>query len=247
MEIREDEKLERVNSNISLIRKKNGLTFGTDAYLLAAYIPEKKRTFAVELGGGTGIISLLLLAEKKCARVTAVEVQPEYCELMERNAAAGGFDTFKSCLADVRKIPNEALPSECADVVFSNPPYMKVDSGKRNRDDGKFAARHEVFGDIGELTAAAARCLKSGGSFYAVYRPDRMMDLLAAMRDNRMEPKRLCTVHADRFHKPSLLLVEGRRDGSSGCDYLRPLFLSEPDGSPTEEAKIIYESGNWIE
>ena len=236
------ETLTTVNDGIRLLQNPNGLTYGTDAFLLASFLRRVPHGTGLEIGCGSGIISLLLAKRQKLKHIHALEVQAYYAELAKRNIRLNGLeDTIEVFHADARSARN------IYDVVFMNPPYMKVDSGKRNRDDGKFAARHEVFGDIGELTAAAARCLKSGGSFYAVYRPDRMMDLLAAMRDNRMEPKRLCTVHADRFHKPSLLLVEGRRDGSSGCDYLRPLFLSEPDGSPTEEAKIIYESGNWIE
>ena len=54
-----DERLDYVNEKITLIQKKNGLTFGTDAFLLAAYIKENKRARAAELGTGTGIISLL--------------------------------------------------------------------------------------------------------------------------------------------------------------------------------------------
>ena len=34
----EDERLDEVNEKITLIQKKDGLTFGTDAFLLAAFI-----------------------------------------------------------------------------------------------------------------------------------------------------------------------------------------------------------------
>ena len=59
------EKLTEVNEKIKLIQKNNGLTFGTDAFLLAAYIKSQKNGTAVELGGGTGIISLLCAARDK--------------------------------------------------------------------------------------------------------------------------------------------------------------------------------------
>ena len=157
MELRDDEKLEKVNHDISLIRKKNGLTFGTDAYLLAAYIPARTRAFAIELGGGTGIISLLLLAAKKCASVTAVEVQPEYCDLMKRNAALGGFEQFSAHCADVRDLPDEVLTSECADVVFSNPPYMNDGGGIKNDYSPKAIARHEVLCSLEDIARVSAK------------------------------------------------------------------------------------------
>ena len=59
-----DERLDKVNENLTLIQKKDGLTFGTDAFLLASFIKSTPRKKAAELGSGTGIISLLL-AEKK--------------------------------------------------------------------------------------------------------------------------------------------------------------------------------------
>ena len=57
-----DERLDEVNEQLRLIQKRQGLTFGTDAYLLAAFIRPQPRAKAIELGSGSGIISLLLCA-----------------------------------------------------------------------------------------------------------------------------------------------------------------------------------------
>ena len=70
-----DERIDTVNDDIRLIQKKNGLTFGTDALLLASYIQEKSDSAAMELGGGSGIISLLVLTRKKAGSVTIAEIQ----------------------------------------------------------------------------------------------------------------------------------------------------------------------------
>ena len=76
----EDERLDTVNEQIRLIQKRNGLTFGTDAYLLSAYAPPSPRAFAVDLGSGTGIVPLLLLAQGKVASVAAVEIQASFAD-----------------------------------------------------------------------------------------------------------------------------------------------------------------------
>ena len=82
----EDECLDHVNENIDLIQKRNGLRFGTDALLLASFVREKKHAIAADLGCGTGINSLLLLARGKCKTVHAVDVQRDFCTLARRNA-----------------------------------------------------------------------------------------------------------------------------------------------------------------
>jgi hypothetical protein len=45
-----DEHIQKVNEGLSLIQKNNGLTFGTDAYLLAAYVTPEPRALCVDLG-----------------------------------------------------------------------------------------------------------------------------------------------------------------------------------------------------
>ena len=79
-----------VNDDLRLIQRSEGLTFGTDALLLAGYIDSKYK-HALELGAGSGIISLLTLSRDKSERVTALEIQNEYAELCERNAELNGF------------------------------------------------------------------------------------------------------------------------------------------------------------
>ena len=84
MEPKNGECLESVNEGLRLISRKDGLKFGTDAYLLAAYIRARRGATAVELGSGTGILSLLCVQKEKAAHVYAIEVQPDFADLTAR-------------------------------------------------------------------------------------------------------------------------------------------------------------------
>ena len=242
-----DERLDKVNENISLIQKKNGLTFGSDAYLLYAYMKAKKNAVAADLGSGTGIISLLSLAKKKYSFVYAVEVQEAFAHLIERNAKENQLDhSLQVVCTDVRKLSVKDLGREL-DVVFSNPPYMTTDSGFQNRDSEKFIARHEVHGTIFDFCLSASKLLKYGGSFYVVYRPDRLVDLLVALRGASLEPKRMTYVYADSEHSPSLVLIEAKKGGAAGLFLTKPLLLKNADGSDSPDTKYIYENGVFHE
>lgn len=241
--IRENEKVEKVNENITLIRRKDGLTFGTDAYLLAAYITRTPSSLAVDLGSGTGILPLLLLTKGKVREAIAIEVQEDFCDLIARNAAINGMtEKLRALHCDVRDLPSEVLPAECADLVISNPPYMTVDAGKPNTSDAKFIARHEVCGGISDFCRAASALLKYGGKFYCVYRPDRLVDLLDAMRKHKLEPKRMTLVHATATATPSMVLVEAKKGASPSLILTRPLILTDRDGNETEDIRRIYET-----
>ena len=156
MELQNNERIDYVNDKLSLIQKTDGLTFGTDALLLAGYINGKYKN-GVELGGGSGIISMLLLTREKVAKVDCIEVQGEYAELIAKNAELNSLsERLRAVHADVREYKAEG---EC-DLVFTNPPYMTATSGAHNERTAKTVARHEIFGDIREFCHAGARLLK---------------------------------------------------------------------------------------
>lgn len=233
-----------------MIQKKNGLTFGTDAYLLYAYMRPQKAALAVDLGAGTGIVSLLALAGGKFAHVYAVEVQESFAELIGRNAALNGLSDRLSVVGrDLRTLAAKDLGRE-VDAVFTNPPYMTVFSGKANEHSEKYIARHEVCGGISDFCRAASRLLKFKGRFYAVYRPDRLSELMSAMREFSLEPKRMTFVHSDEDHIPSLVLLEAVKGGSVGLYVTKPLLLNRQiEGKllPTEDIRYIYENGVFHE
>lgn len=244
IDISNDERLDRVNENLILIQKKNGLTFGTDAYLLAAFIKPNIKGKAAELGCGTGIISLLLASRQRFSRIFAFEFQESFFELTSRNVSLNGFDnTIIPVCADVREVSFATTGGE-VDTVFANPPYMKADSGKRNLHDEKFIARHEVMGGIYDFCACAARLLKFGGRFFVVWRPDRLSELMDALHINKLEPKIMTFVHSDTESPPSMVLVSANKGGASSLRITPPLFLyASPDSREmSEQAVYIYEN-----
>lgn len=236
------ERLDAVNENLRLIQRTDGLTFGTDAYLLAAMLKTRPRSVGVELGGGTGIVSLLALTKNKLAHTHIWELQPEYAALCRRNAALNGLDTRVTVHeGDVRA----ALPADAGtevDVVFSNPPYMLPGAGRDSRTREMNIARREENGTIADFCAAAARLLKYGGTCTIVYRPDRLADLIAAMRSVRLEPKYAVFVYPSLADAPCLVLVEAKKGGSVQLSVSPPLviYADKAAGIYTPEMERVY-------
>lgn len=184
-----DERLDRVNRSVLLLQKKEGQCFSTDALLLSGYLPRMKTGYrTAELGCGSGVVSLLALSAGRIALVDAFEIQADYAEMAERNAGGGGFaDRMQVLCEDVREACKKR-PGMYR-LVFANPPYLPS-GGKACGDPGRHAARHEDLGGVEAFAEAAGRMLCTGGRYVTVCRPDRMVDLLAAMRRVSLEPKR---------------------------------------------------------
>lgn len=242
------ERVDNVNENLKLIQKTDGLTFGTDAYLLAAYMYSNRSGVAVELGGGTGIISMLLASRKRFNKISIIEIQEDYAELIERNIELNSLNRHLNVICkDIRDITVSDIGEE-ADAVFSNPPYMKIQSGKRNDCDSKYIARHEVFGDINDFCLTAYRLLKFGGKFYAVYRPDRLIDLIDALRKNHLEPKKMTFVQSNTVTPPSMVLVEAKKGASPSLTLTKNLLLyKEGTCEMSADSEKIYENCSFAE
>ncbi len=240
----ESERLDEINEALSLIQLKKGLTFGTDSYLLAAFAKSKPRGSCVELGGGTGVVSLLAASRKKFKKIYCAEIQPYFAELIARNAALNSLsDSVIPILGDIRELGQTQTEGEC-DAVISNPPYMRNGSGKDNDSAEMNTARREENGGISDFCACASRLLKFGGYFTVVYRPDRMAELFHAMKENGLEPKRAVLLYPSVSSKPCLLLAEAKKGAAEGITLSRPLIIYKngTSGEYTEDMQAVYDN-----
>ena len=235
-----DERLDYINEKLTIIQKKDGLTFGTDSYLLSAFV--RKGKSGADLGAGTGVASLLCLAKDKIQHIYASEIQPEFAELCRRNALLNGLSERMTVLpGDVRTLSSNDTCGEL-DTVISNPPYMKADSGLSNISGEMNIARRELNGTVSDFCAAASRLLKFGGLFYTVYRPDRLCDLFCALRDNNLEPKKLVTVYPDTDSEPCLILTESKKGASPSLINSKPLIIYKSGTRDyTEDMERVYD------
>ena len=213
--------------------------FTTDAVLLSDFAAPKKHEYACDLCSGSGVIPLLWQDGEKIApkHTTCVEISPEVCALLEQSISHNKlYEKMRVVCSDLRdfRVKDEAL----FDLVTCNPPYFGKNSGKLGQNS---TARHQLLCDTQELFCSLSKLLKFGGRTAICQRPDRLADILCAMRANGIEPKKMRLCMHKENKEPFLLLVEGKKGANSGMRLLPPLILEE-NGVPTEEYKRIYKS-----
>ena len=180
---------------------------GGDALALGAFASVRPGWRVCDLGAGSGALLLLLARRADRLALTGVEVDPLSAQTARNNLESNGL-AGEVVAGDLRTAP---LPAGGFDLVVSNPPYFPVGSGKSGG-----PARSEEFCSLAELCAAASRLVKNGGRFALCHRPERLVDVLCALRSCRLEPKRLKLAAHGPGHPPSLLLVEAVKQGKPG-------------------------------
>ena len=227
------------HGRVRVLQKRRGYRFSVDAPLLADFIRTKADDEALDLGAGSGVISLLLCL-KALKRITAVEVQPGLADLARRNVELNGLaGRVEVVEADLRTYE----PGRTFDLVFSNPPYIRRSTGLLSRSAEKSAARHELHGGIGDILRRTAEWLAPGGRASFVYPEKRRKDFLLAAEECGLTDRRLRFVHPREGAPANLFLIElGRASEPDRAEpeLMPPLVLYGPDGAYTAEAEAVF-------
>lgn len=185
------------------------------------------------------MIPLFLSARTK-AKITGVELQPRLYDMAERSIAYNKLnDQIDMVLGDVKVIPNR-LGIEKYEVVTCNPPYFLANElSEKNVSEHYAIARHELYLTVEEAIVSASRLLKQGGKAAFVHRPGRLLDIVTAMRANRIEPKRIQFVYPKKGKEANTLLIEGIKDGKPDLKVMPPLYVYEDNNEYTAEVRTL--------
>lgn len=200
----------------------------TDSFALGYFASPKRGERVLDLGSGTGLLGILLLAREPSLTLECVEQGAAATALAERSFRENGWtERVTLRCGDLRD--RACLPAAGSmDYAISNPPYFPTGSGA-SADGARRSAREETDCALDDVCAAASRSLRWGGRFALVHRPERLTDLLCTLRGHGLEPKRARFVVSAPERAPSLVLIEARRGGKSGLTLEPPLIVGSAE------------------
>jgi tRNA1Val (adenine37-N6)-methyltransferase len=227
--------------DVRIYQSKSGYRFSVDPLLLFDFINLKKLNNIADLGAGTGIIGILLAKKYPDAHVTLIELQGGLVKLAEKNIAINKLDNRVNMIkCDIRELEGRKLSPSGFDLVVSNPPFRRYDSGRINVEEERAVARHEIKLNLTELITVASFLLRIRGRLCIIYHPNRLSELMSTLRKNDVEPKRLRFVHSNILSEAKMVLLEAVKGGRPGLRVEKPLCIYCEDGSYTEDMMKIY-------
>ncbi|HWR57781.1 MAG TPA: hypothetical protein VN328_02740, partial [Thermodesulfovibrionales bacterium] len=139
---------------------------------------------------------------------------------------------------EIRKCPEDRF-----DIAVSNPPFRKPKTGLLSIGEERAIARHEIKLRLPELAYAARNLLKSRGRLFLIYHPERLAELSGALREERIEIKRLRFVHSNSVSEAKMVLVEAVSGGATGLKVDRPFYIYDEKGGYSDEMRDVYGKG----
>lgn len=156
------------------------MKIGTDSVLLGAWCPIDNKPFSVlDIGAGTGILSLMLAQRTHAEQIDALEIDENAYEQCVENFESSPWSDRLFCYhAGLDEFVDD--PEDEYDIIISNPPFYSENYKTDN--DSRDLARFQDALPFEELVDAASLLLSENGIFAVIIpykEEERFIDLCA--------------------------------------------------------------------
>ena len=228
-------------NNLKIIQNNNGFKFGIDSILLSDFAKKiKKDSIVLDIGTGTGIISILLSAKTEANKIIGIEIQREVADMAKRSVILNKLENKIEIINDDINNIEKYFENNYFDVIVTNPPYQKNNTGLKSENEKNLISRHEIKCTLEDIIKKSFKILKDKGEFYMVHRPERLVDIMYLMKKNKIEPKELRFVYPKISDKPNLILIKGIKNAKQFLKVEKPLIIYNEEGIYTKEVLSIY-------
>lgn len=203
----------KIKQNVNLYR------FTSDSILLSRFARAKFKDDVADFCSGSGVIGFhFLCLNPQIKSLTLFEMQASLADMSQRSAEMNGFDCkVVNCkLQDIGREYDDRFS-----LILCNPPYERA--GFENASPEIAVCRKELTLTLPEIAEAAFRKLKFGGRLAILNRADRTAELFYALKQHRLEPKRMQFVCGAEGAKPYLVMVEAVKGGKPDVEVMPPL------------------------
>lgn len=226
------------NGLLTIYQYKDGYRFSIDAPLLANFVIDEKKNSYIEFGSGSGVISMMLSYLGVTGNIYGVEIQEDLYNLSLFNLENNNLSNITFLNDDVNNLKKH-FESGIFDVVFTNPPYRKCDSGKANTHSEKAIARHEMKLNLNDIFKASNYLLKPLGKLKLIYPVDRLIDVLNLLKSYSFGATKIQFIHPRANLDAKLFLFEAVKGSKNTLSIMPPVIIHNENQQYTEYLEKI--------
>lgn len=151
---------------------------GTDGVLIGAFVKPENAKYILDIGTGSGLISLML-AQKSKANIVGIDVNKHSVELANYNFAES---KWSERLKAECSFLQQYVPSNKLDIIVSNPPFYNTDVYAPNQ--SRAIARHSTTLKYDDILIFCKKYLSETGKSYLIYPVDTANEMIDKARDS---------------------------------------------------------------
>ncbi len=189
---------------------------GTDAVLLGSLALVHGARNILEVGTGTGIISLMAAQRNSTAQILAIDIDEEAVHLAQENFSHSPFwERLQAKEADFTLLS----AAKKFDLILSNPPYFAANNSEKD-----VLARQQKTLTFLTLIEEAAQHLSEDGRLSVIIPYESGLYFTQKCKEKHLSLQRKITIHGNADAAPKRLILEF---GHSSFSCVEETFLIE--------------------
>lgn len=226
------------NRKVTVYQKKKGYRFSLDAPFLADFLPYRPEDSALEIGPGSGVISMLTLYHNKFRNVEAIEIQKDFSEISDLNSRENSVDDrFTVYLGD---FCSEWERFKGVKNIYSNPPFMPLTGGRISPNEEIAIAKNEVKINLKQLVVKTREIISDDGDLFLVLPWARYSELVDLAEAESYAVTRLRKVYNEADSGEPVRFLIQLSSYNKGFVEEEPLIIYKDKGNYSEEAERIF-------
>lgn len=231
----------------TVLQERSAMKVTTDNCLFGAWVANKikkeqsshssskeKIIHALDIGTGTGLLSMMLAQENTNLTIDAIEIDKATYEQATENIAASAWSRIKTIHADAK----DYHYAHKFDIIISNPPFYENEL--KSADAKKNLAHHDEGLQLPGLLDIIKKNLSPNGTFYLLlpYKRNEAIQQLLLKNDFDIIQTTFVrqTVHHDFFR----IMLSGKQKGDDNKETrVTEMAIKDGDGQYTKKFKSL--------
>ena len=185
----------------NIIQERSAMKVGTDGVLLGSWVSCEKRNRILDVGSGTGLISLMVAQRNLDCKITGIEIDKDAFLESQLNVKNSNWKKrIKLYNVSLQKFTSKSK----FDVVVSNPPFFPANKSKEKRD----VARHTNSLSFKDLIHYSTNLLSKNGVFCVIIPKKSQEYICTIAKEYKLFYNRVCYVKGNKSSKVKRVLME---------------------------------------
>jgi len=191
--------------HFSITQNRSALKVGTDAMLLGAFIKSENEQLGLDIGTGTGVLSLMIAQKNPTIQIDAIDLDGEsIMDCQENFTNSNWSERLSIILADFLQFPFDKK----YDLIFSNPPFYQ--NSLVNENNRTAVSKHAVHLPFNQLFEKVSNLLSDNGCFWLIFPFDDLEKVTLFGKANGLFIENIITIES-KLTVPTRVILSFRK------------------------------------
>ena len=212
---------------------------GTDAMLLGAYIDASKQSLGLDIGAGTGVLSLMLAQKNPSIQITCIEIDEKSSDECSANIMESAWSNR------IQLINHDFIEHQFThkfDLIFTNPPYYLTDNSSNESNE---RTKHITPESLLSWLNKISELLTTKGEFWMIWPSETSQKIIEMAHDSDLHVAKKIAIYS-KINKLSRNILCFSREKKEGYDD-EQLIIRNHDNSYSDTYRSLTSDFHYTE